>query len=63
MTLGESLKLETMVTLNPDGTVYKWYENNDWKPADLIQDAEESLQQENQRTAGPHSSSATVPNA
>jgi len=49
--------------INPDGTVYKWYENNDWKPADLIQDAEESLQQENQRTAGPHSSSATVPNA
>jgi protein SCO1 len=49
--------------INPDGTVYKWYEDNDWKPADLIQDAEHSLQQENQRTAGPHSSSATVPNA
>ena len=44
--------------INPDGTVYKWYEDNDWKPADLLQDAEQSLQQENQRNAGPHSSSA-----
>ena len=44
--------------INPDGTVYKWYEDNDWKPADLIQDAEQSLQQENQRNAGPHPSSA-----
>ena len=44
--------------INPDGTVYKWYEDNDWKPADLLQDAEQSLQQENQRNAGPHPSSA-----
>jgi len=44
--------------ISPDGTVYKWYEDNDWKPADLIQDAEQSLQQENQRNAGPHPSSS-----
>jgi len=44
--------------INPDGTVYKWYEDNDWKPADLIQDAEQSLQQENQRNAGHHPASA-----
>lgn len=44
--------------INPDGTVYKWYEDNDWKPADLIQDAEQSLHQENQRDADPHASSA-----
>jgi len=48
--------------VNPDGTVYKWYEDNAWKPADLIQDAEQSLQQENQRSAGPHSS-PTIPAA
>jgi protein SCO1 len=40
--------------INPDGTVYKWYEDNDWKPADLITDAEQSLEQTNQRNAGPH---------
>lgn len=47
--------------INPDGTVYKWYEDNDWKPADLLEDAEQSLQQENQRNAGPHPSA--VPTA
>jgi len=40
--------------INPDGTVYKWYEDNDWKPADLVEDARQSLQQANQRNAGPH---------
>jgi protein SCO1 len=40
--------------ISPSGTVFKWYQDNDWKPADLIQDAKESLQQENQHNAGPH---------
>ena len=40
--------------INPDGTVYKWYEDSNWKPADLIEDAEQSLEQTNQRHAGPH---------
>ncbi|HTR48373.1 MAG TPA: SCO family protein [Verrucomicrobiae bacterium] len=47
--------------ISPEGTVYKWYEDNDWKAADLIQDAKESLQQENQHSAGPRTSS--VPTA
>jgi len=42
--------------INPDGTVYKWYEDNGWKPADLIEDAEQSLHETNQRHAGPHAS-------
>jgi protein SCO1 len=46
----------------PTGMVYKWYEDNDWKPADLLQDATHSLQQDNQRNAGPHNT-ATVPTA
>jgi len=48
--------------INPDGTVYKWYEDNDWKPSDLIEDAQQSLQRENQRNAGPHSGTHS-PNA
>jgi protein SCO1 len=40
--------------INPDGTVYKWYEDSNWKPADLIDDAEQSLHETNQRHAGPH---------
>jgi len=44
--------------INPDGTVYKWYEDSDWKPADLIDDAEQSLHETNQRHAGPHRSAS-----
>jgi protein SCO1 len=44
--------------INPDGTVYKWYEDNDWKPADLIDDAQQSLRETNQRQAGPHAAAS-----
>jgi protein SCO1 len=48
--------------ISPEGTVYKWYQDNNWKPADLIEDATQALQQGNQRNAGPHTS-ASVPTA
>ena len=31
--------------ISPDGTVYKWYEDNERKPADLLADATAALQQ------------------
>jgi protein SCO1 len=46
----------------PDGTIYKWYQDNDWQPADLIQDATQAVQQDTQRNAGPHTAS-TIPTA
>jgi protein SCO1/2 len=48
--------------ISPDGTIYKWYQDNTWKPADLLQDARQSLEQDNQRNAGPRNA-ARVPNA
>ncbi len=48
--------------ISPDGTVYKWYQDNNWMPADLIEDATQALQQTNQRNAGPHSSTS-IPTA
>ena len=48
--------------ISPDGTVYKWYQDNNWAPADLITDASQALQQTNQRNAGPHNS-ASIPTA
>ncbi len=48
--------------ISPDGTVFKWYQDNNWMPADLIQDATQARQQTNQRNAGPHTSS-TIPTA
>jgi protein SCO1/2 len=48
--------------ISPEGTVYKWYQDNDWKPADLVEDATQALQSGSQRNAGPHTS-ATIPTA
>jgi protein SCO1/2 len=48
--------------ISPEGTVYKWYDDTDWTPADLLKDAAQVLQQRNERSAGPHSS-AGVPTA
>ncbi len=48
--------------ISPDGTIYKWYEDNTWKPTDLLQDATQSLERDNQRNAGPRST-ASVPTA
>jgi len=48
--------------ISPDGTIYKWYEDNTWKPADLLQDATQSLEQDNRRNAGPRSTTS-VPTA
>jgi protein SCO1 len=48
--------------IGPDGKVYKWYQDNDWKPDDLIADAAQAAQQNNQRNAGPRIAS-TVPTA
>ena len=46
----------------PDGKVYKWYSDNDWKPDDLIADAAQAAQQTNQGNASSHSASA-IPSA
>lgn len=48
--------------ISPDGTIYKCYDDNSWKPTDLLQDATQSLEQDNQRNAGPRST-ARVPTA
>ncbi|HXA76211.1 MAG TPA: SCO family protein [Candidatus Acidoferrales bacterium] len=48
--------------ISPEGTVYKWYQDNEWKPADLIGDATQALHQGNQPNAGPPTS-ASVPTA
>jgi protein SCO1 len=47
--------------ISPDGTVFKWYQDNDWRPADLIEDATESLQQENRHNAGPSTAAPFPP--
>jgi protein SCO1 len=59
---GQVVHSMSTTVISPDGKVYKWYEDNDWKPADLIEDATQALQQDNQRNAGPHMS-GSIPTA
>jgi protein SCO1/2 len=48
--------------VGPDGKVYKWYQDNDWKPDDLIADAAQAAQQTNQGKTARHTASA-IPTA
>jgi protein SCO1 len=48
--------------ISPNGTVYKWYFNNDWKPADLVADAAASAQQKSGAAQSVHAQ-ATAPAA
>jgi protein SCO1 len=48
--------------IGPDGKVFKWYQDNEWKPEDLLADAAQAVQQTNQHNAARHTAS-TVPNA
>ena len=38
--------------ISPQGTIYKWYDDNNWQPADLIADATKVLQEGNAGAAG-----------
>ena len=38
--------------ITPGGTIYKWYEGSDWKPADLVGDAAQALAQAKGAWAG-----------
>jgi protein SCO1/2 len=59
---GQLVHSMSTTVISPDGTVYKWYQDNNWAPADLIDDAAQALQQGSQRNAGPHAS-ANIPTA
>jgi protein SCO1 len=59
---GQLVHSMSTTIISPDGTVYKWYQDNNWAPADLIDDATQALQQGSQRNAGPHTST-NIPTA
>jgi protein SCO1/2 len=46
--------------ITPQGTIYKWYDDNDWQPADLIGDATKAMQESSAVTA-PAPAAAQVP--
>jgi len=46
---GQIVHSLSTTVISPEGTVYKWYEDNQWRPDDLVADATAILQQENGR--------------
>jgi protein SCO1 len=49
---GQIVHSMSTTVISPGGTVYKWYEDNDWQPADLLQDATQCLQRADLHSAG-----------
>ncbi|HUA02127.1 MAG TPA: SCO family protein [Candidatus Aquilonibacter sp.] len=48
---GQIVHSLSTTVISPEGTVYKWYEDNQWTPSDLVADASAALQQDNSSTA------------
>jgi protein SCO1 len=43
---GQIVHSLSTTVISPEGTVYKWYEDNQWTPKDLVADATAALQQD-----------------
>lgn len=48
---GQIVHSLSTTVISPEGTVYKWYEDNQWTPSDLVADATAALQQGSGTTA------------
>ena len=42
---GQIVHSLSTTVISPEGTVYKWYEDNQWTPKDLVADASAALQE------------------
>ncbi|MGA9630607.1 MAG: SCO family protein [Candidatus Acidiferrales bacterium] len=47
---GQIVHSLSTTVISPEGTVYKWYEDNQWTPTELVADASAALQQDNSTT-------------
>jgi protein SCO1 len=47
---GQIVHSLSTTVISPEGTVYKWYEDNQWTPSDLVADATTALQQDSSST-------------
>jgi len=55
---GQIVHSLSTTVISPEGTVYKWYEDNQWTPSDLVADASAALQQDSGSTAVARSDAA-----
>lgn len=52
---GQIVHSLSTTVISPKGTVFKWYDDNEWKPADLVADATQALEETNSANAHAHS--------
>jgi protein SCO1 len=57
---GQFVHSMSTTVITPQGTIYKWYGDNDWQPADLITDLA-NAQREGNAAAPPARTSASIP--
>jgi protein SCO1 len=55
---GQIVHSLSTTVISPQGTVYKWYEDNQWTPKDLVADATAALQEDNSSTTVAKSDAA-----
>jgi protein SCO1 len=48
---GQIVHSLSTTVISPEGTVYKWYEDNQWTPKELVADASAALEERNSSTA------------
>jgi protein SCO1/2 len=60
-TPGQIVHSMSTSVITPQGAIYKWYDDNDWQPADLIADATRALQDGNAGTITTPAAAAISP--
>ncbi len=56
---GKIIHSMSTTVISPDGTVYKWYEDNTWQPEELVADATQALGQDSPGESTSHAHAAS----
>jgi len=57
---GKIVHSMSTTVIAPDGKVYKWYDGNEWQPAELVADASQVLKQEKTSSASASSGGSSI---
>jgi protein SCO1/2 len=55
---GQIVHSLSTTVISPSGAVFKWYDDNQWKPTDLVADATQALEEKNSARAAAHAHAA-----
>jgi protein SCO1/2 len=60
---GQIVHSLSTTVISPSGTVFKWYDDNEWRPADIVEDATQALKQGDQGDADTHARARSSKNS